>query len=111
MPVSADLIQIEKLVNSCRARDDLTRESRSTMWELQLLSRARVRSGFTRAAVCSMNRDGANKWVERTAAMRFSFDGDGLQTAVVAVASALPAAVAHPCRSAKEASACHAAGI
>ena len=34
--------------------------------------------------------------VERPAAMRFGFDGDGLQTAVIAVASALPAAVAHP---------------
>jgi hypothetical protein len=44
---------------------------------------------------------GANKWVERTAAMRLDSDGDGLQTAVIAVASALPAAVAHPCRSAE----------
>ena len=41
--------------------------------------------------------NGRIKQVERTAAMRFGFDGDGLQTAVVAVASALPAA-AHPCR-------------
>lgn len=40
----------------------------------------------------------ANNRVERTAAMRFDFDGDGLQTAVIAVVSALPAAVAHPCR-------------
>lgn len=37
-----------------------------------------------------------NNRVERTAAMRFGFDGDGLQTAVIAVVSALPAAVAHP---------------
>jgi hypothetical protein len=42
--------------------------------------------------------DGANKWVERTAAMRFGLDGDGLQTAVIAVVSTLPAAVAHPSR-------------
>ena len=96
--VSADLIQIERLRDSCRARGGLTRESRSTMWELQLLSRARVRPGFTNAAVYSMNRDRANKWVERTAAMRFGLIGDGLQTAVVAVVSTLPAAVAHPCR-------------
>lgn len=39
-----------------------------------------------------------NNRVERPAAMRFGLDGDGLQTAVVAAASALPAAVAHPCR-------------
>ena len=39
-----------------------------------------------------------NKSLERTAAMRFGLDGDGLQAAVVAVESALPAAVAHPCR-------------
>jgi len=32
--------------------------------------------------------------------MRLDFDGDGLQTAVIAVVSALPVAVAHPCRSA-----------
>lgn len=40
-----------------------------------------------------------NNRVERTAAIRLDFDGDGLQTAVIAVVSALPAAVAHPCRS------------
>jgi hypothetical protein len=39
-----------------------------------------------------------NNRVERTAAMRLDFDGDGLQTVVVAVVSTLPAAVAHPCR-------------
>ena len=39
-----------------------------------------------------------NNRVERTAAMRFSLIGDGLQTAVVSVVSTLPAAVAHPCR-------------
>jgi hypothetical protein len=39
-----------------------------------------------------------NNRVERTAAMRLDFDRDGLQIAVVAVASALPAAVAHPGR-------------
>ena len=39
-----------------------------------------------------------NNRVERTAAMRLDFDGDGLQTAVIAVVSTLPAAVAHPCR-------------
>lgn len=39
-----------------------------------------------------------NNRVERTAAARLDFDGDGSQTAVVAVVSALPAAVAHPCR-------------
>lgn len=37
--------------------------------------------------------------VERTAATRFGFHGDGMRTAVVAVVSALPTAVAHPCRS------------
>ncbi len=42
----------------------------------------------------------SNNRVERTAAMRFGFEGDGLQTAVIAVASALSAAVAHPCRQA-----------
>ena len=47
---------------------------------------------------CSFQDERPNNRVERTAAMRFGFDGDGLQTAVVAVASALPAAVAHPCR-------------
>lgn len=40
----------------------------------------------------------ANNRVERTTAMRFSLIGDGRQTAVVAVVSTLPAAVAHPCR-------------
>lgn len=43
-----------------------------------------------------MRQEWANNRVERTAAMRFDLDGDGLQTAVIAVASALPAAVAHP---------------
>ena len=73
-PVSADLIQIESLVDSCRARDDFARESRSTMRELQLLSRTRVRPGFTNAAVCSMNRNGANNSVERTGAPRLGLD-------------------------------------
>ena len=45
-----------------------------------------------------MTQKGPNNRVERTAAMRFGLDGDGLQTAVIAVVSALPAAVAHPCR-------------
>jgi len=40
----------------------------------------------------------ANNRVERTAAMRFGFDGDGLQTTIIAVASAPPVTVAHPCR-------------
>jgi hypothetical protein len=35
--------------------------------------------------------------------MRLDFDGDGLQTAVIAGVSALPAAVAHPCRYAETA--------
>lgn len=47
-----------------------------------------------------MTKAHSNNRVERTAAMRLYFDGDGLQIAVIAVASALPAAVAHPCRSA-----------
>ena len=38
-----------------------------------------------------------NNRMERTAAMRLDFDGDGLQTAEVAVASALQAAVIPPC--------------
>jgi hypothetical protein len=48
-----------------------------------------------------MTQQRPNNRVERTAAMRFGLDGDGLQTDVVAVVSTLPAAVAHPCRSTK----------
>ena len=49
-----------------------------------------------------MRSEWPNNRVERTAAMRFGFDSDGLQTAVVAVVSTLPAAVAHPCRQASQ---------
>ena len=58
----------------------------------------RVRSQFEVSR--DMNTTEANKQVERTAAPRFGLIGDGLQTAVVAVVSTLPAAVAHPGRSA-----------
>jgi hypothetical protein len=59
--------------------------------EMNLPPEAQVARQACRAAA------GFNDRVERTAAMRLDLIVDGWQTAVVAVASALPAAVADPC--------------
>jgi hypothetical protein len=56
-----------------------------------------VRSWFVISSILKTASESPINRMERTATPCLDCDADGLQTAVVAVANALPAAVAHPC--------------